>query len=97
MEAKCGCYTKYADSRLAFEYCALHAAAHDMLEALIHEHAANRVILEVLREAYDRFTDSDMVPANYTLKTWLAKARICFEHGSSEQTQVAIAKAQGRI
>ncbi len=30
-------------------------------------------LLDLLRDAYDRFTDADFVPANHELKSWLDK------------------------
>lgn len=66
----------------------------ELLAALKREHAANLAILNVLSQAYDRFTDNDMYPANYELKKWKSAARVCLEHGSSETTQAAIAKAE---
>ena len=71
------------------------AAAPDMLEALKREHSANLAILQVLSEAYDRFTDNDMVPANSQLKKWLASARVCLAHGTSTETVAVIAKVEG--
>ena len=36
-------------------------------------------MLELLRDAFDRFTDNDMMPPNQALKTWLDKAKIIFQ------------------
>ena len=36
-------------------------------------------MLELLRDAFDRFTDNDMMPPNHALKTWLEKAIIIFQ------------------
>ena len=40
-------------------------------------------LLELVRSAYDRFTDNDMMPPNHVLAVWL------------EQARAAIAKAEG--
>lgn len=40
-------------------------------------------LLELVRSAYDRFTDNDMMPPNHALDVWL------------EQARAALAKAEG--
>ena len=46
--------------------------------------AAAPELLGLLRQAYDRFTDNDMMPPNAKLQTWLG------------QTQAALDKAEGK-
>jgi len=36
--------------------------------------AAQKDLLDLVREAWDRFTDGDMVPPNHKLSIWLKKA-----------------------
>ena len=45
-------------------------------------HAADPELLDLVRRAYDRFTDNDMMPPNHALAVWL------------EQARAAIAKAE---
>lgn len=66
----------------------------EMVGALEREHAANNAILVVLGEAYDRFTDNDMIPPNHKLKTWLASTRTCLKHGHSTDVEALIARAK---
>ena len=39
-----------------------------------HLHTQLIVMQSLVREAFDRFTDNDMQPANYALQQWLEKA-----------------------
>lgn len=93
--ADCDRLNNFPDENLA--NARLISTAPELLEALKREKAANDALLQVLRDAYERFTDNDMQPANHSLKVWLSKARVCFDHAESKDTQAAIAKAEGKL
>jgi hypothetical protein len=75
---------------------ALRATVAELTKALWREYAANTAILTVVSEAFDRLTDNDMMPPNERLSRWLAKAKVCLAHGSSDQTRTALAKAKAQ-
>jgi hypothetical protein len=54
-------------------------------DANAHLIAAAPELLELLEQAFDRFTDNDMMPPNHKLREWL------------DRTAVAIAKARGEV
>lgn len=69
------------------------AAAPQLLDALQQCLAFNRVLIPIIEQAYDRFTDNDMVPANHKLSLWLAKARVAMKHGEAKLAIDAIQAA----
>ena len=62
-------------------------------DSLQREIAVNKCILTLIEQAYDRFTDNDMVPPNHALEKWLAKARVCMTHAASTESRAAIQNA----
>ena len=62
----------------------------ELSDLLQREIAVNKCILTLIEQAYDRFTDNDMVPPNHALEKWLAKARVCMTHAGSTESGAAI-------
>ena len=51
----------------------------ELAAALRTELSSGLAMLEILSQAYDRFTDNDMMPPNHKLSVWLSSAAICLE------------------